>query len=299
MISVIIPTYNRGQTISKSVQSVLNQSYIDLEVIIIDDGSTDNTEKIILELEDSRISYYKNTSNIGACGSRNKGIEIAKGEFIAFQDSDDEWLPEKLKEQINFLKKVDCDVVFCSMERLLGKKKEIYPPYNPNNNSDLYKQLLYENCTSTQTLLGKSYVFKKITFDEGMPRFQDWELMLRITADYSVKHLNKVLVKSYIQKDSISLNSSSAISGLEMIYRIHEEAIVRNKKIHAGFNIKIAEYMLANGENPDKYYKKVYQLNSSIKFFLFYVLCNVSLHKLLFKIKQVYFRVKLNTKVRS
>jgi glycosyltransferase involved in cell wall biosynthesis len=292
LISVIIPTYNREKTIKESVQSVLNQSYNDFEIIIIDDGSTDNTEKLVLELEDSRISYYKNPSNIGACGSRNKGIEIAKGEFIAFQDSDDEWLPEKLKEQINFLKKVDCDVVFCSMERLLGNKKEIYPPYNPNNKSDLFKQLLYENCTSTQTLLGKSYVFKKINFDEGMPRFQDWELMLRITADYSVKHLNKVLVKSYIQKDSISLNSSSAITGLKKIYNFHKETILAENKINSRFQIKIAEYMLNNGENPKKYYRKAYKLSFSIKLFLFYVLCSVSLHQFLFKIKLSYFRFR-------
>ena len=289
MISVIIPSYNREDTIERSIQSVLNQTYSNFEIIVVDDGSTDNTEKIVTDLKDSRISYYKNVTNIGACGSRNFGIKMAKGDYIAFQDSDDEWLPEKLKEQINFLIKIDCDLVFCSMERLLGKNKEVYPPYTPDNKSDLFKQLLYENCTSTQTLLGKKKVFKNIKFNEKMPRFQDWELMLRISPVYSVKHLNRVLVKSYIQNDSISLNSESAISALKIIYDIHKDSIVANKNINIGFNTKIAEYMLANGSNPKKYYRKACKLNFSIKLFLFYLICSFSLHKLLFKVKQNYF----------
>jgi glycosyltransferase involved in cell wall biosynthesis len=289
MISVIIPSYNRGSTIKRAIQSVLDQTYRNIEVIIVDDGSTDNTEEIVSGLKNDKVFYYKNTRNIGACGSRNRGITLAKGEFIAFQDSDDEWLPEKLKKQMDFFSKVNCDLVFCSMDRISDKKKEVYPPYLPDNNSSLFKQLLHENCTSTQTLLGKRKVFENIQFDESMPRFQDWEIMLRISLVYSVKHLNEILVKSYIQNDSISLNSKSAISGLKKIYEIHKEAILADEKINGEFCIKIAEYMLANGENPKEHYKKAFQLNFSIKLFLFYLICSVSLHKFLFKVKQFYF----------
>lgn len=289
MISVIIPSYNRGDTIKRSIGSVLDQTYSNLEVIIIDDGSTDNTEKIVADLKSNKVFYYKNDTNIGACRSRNRGVKMAKGEFIAFQDSDDEWLPEKLEKQMQFLKEIDCDLVFCSMERISDKKIEIYPPYLPDNNSSLYKQLLYENSTSTQTLLGKREVFENIKFDESMPRFQDWEVMLRISLVYNVKHLNSVLVKSYIQNDSISLNSNSAVFGLKKIYGIHKEAIIADKKINAEFCTKIAEYMLANGGNPKEYYKKAYNLNFSIKLFLFYLTCSISLNKFLFKLKQAYF----------
>lgn len=288
MISVIIPSYNRGDTIKRSIESVLDQTYSNLEVIVVDDGSTDNTEEIVADLKSNKLFYYKNHTNIGACGSRNRGVKMAKGEFIAFQDSDDEWLPEKLEKQMQFLNEINCDLVFCSMDRISDEKIEIYPPYFPDNNSSFYKQLLYENCTSTQTLLGKREVFENIKFDESMPRFQDWELMLRISLVYNVKHLNSVLVISYIQNDSISLNSKSAVFGLKKIYGIHKEAIIADKKINAEFCTKIAEYMLANGENPKKYYKKAYQLSLSNKIFLFYLICSISLHRFLFKVKQTY-----------
>ena len=291
MISVIIPSYNRADTIKRSVQSVLNQTYRSFEIIIVDDDSKDNTGEIISKLNDSRISYHKNNTNRGACASRNLGIEKAKGKFIAFQDSDDEWLPEKLKEQISFLTKINCDLVFCSMERISGKKKEIYPPFTPDNKTNFFKQSLYENYTSTQTILGKREVFEKIKFDERMPRFQDWELILRISRDYNIKFIDKVLVKSYIQENSISLNSGSAVSALKIIYDIHKDTIIANKKINQRFHIKIAEYMLANGKNPKKHYKKAYQLIFSIKLFLFYIACSASLNKFLFKVKQSYFRL--------
>ncbi|KOY50664.1 Glycosyl transferase family [Polaribacter dokdonensis DSW-5] len=294
MVSVIIPSYNRGSTIKLAIQSVLDQTYKNIEVIVIDDGSTDNTEEIILELNSDKVSYYKNAKNIGACGSRNRGINLAKGDYIAFQDSDDEWLPEKLERQLEFLSEEDCDIVSCSMQRIEGKKNEIYPPYVPENNSNSFNQLLFENFTSTQTILGKKKVFENYNFDERMPRFQDWELMLRISLFFNLKHLNKVLVKSYLQVNSISLNAKSAIAGLKLIYNIHKEAIEKNKSIEARFNLKIAEYMLANGENPKKYYKKTYDLSKSSKILLFYLMSKLSLNKLLFYFKKQYFSFKNN-----
>lgn len=286
MISIIIPTFNRGNTIKRSIESVLNQTYKDIEVVVIDDCSTDNTYEIIKEIKDRRIYYYKNKNNLGACFSRNFGVSIARGEYIAFQDSDDEWLPGKLNEQEKFLNEMTCDIVFCSMLRISEKKKEIYPPYTPDNTSDLYRQLLIENCISTQTVFGKREAFEKTKFDERMPRFQDWELMLRMSRIYNIKYLNKVLVRSFIQKNSISINPKSAITALNIIYKNHYEEIVADNKINAIFHLKLAEYMLAHGENPKSYYKRTYELDFSIKMFLFYLICIFSLHKELFFVKK-------------
>ncbi len=98
LVSVILPTYNRGKLVSKSINSVLNQSYNNFELIIVDDGSTDQTEKIINSFNDNRIVYLKHNYNKHASAARNTGIAKSKGEFIAFLDDDDQWLPKKIRK---------------------------------------------------------------------------------------------------------------------------------------------------------------------------------------------------------
>lgn len=105
LVSIVMPSYNTGKLISRSIQSVQNQTYYNWELIIVDDCSTDNTDKIIQSfLEDSRIRYLRNTKNSGAAISRNRALREAKGRWIAFLDSDDLWMPEKLQKQISFMK---------------------------------------------------------------------------------------------------------------------------------------------------------------------------------------------------
>lgn len=99
-VSVIIPTYNRAHLIGRAIKSVLNQTYKDFEIIIVDDGSTDKTEEVVKDFKDERVRYIRREKNKGGSAARNTGIKAARGEYIAFQDSDDEWLPEKLEKQM-------------------------------------------------------------------------------------------------------------------------------------------------------------------------------------------------------
>jgi len=103
-VSVIIPTYNRAHLVGRSIQSVINQTYQDFEIIVVDDGSTDNTEDIIKEFQkkDKRIKHIKHNKNKGGSAARNTGIRAARGEYIAFLDSDDEWMPTKLEKQTSY-----------------------------------------------------------------------------------------------------------------------------------------------------------------------------------------------------
>ena len=112
-ISVIIPTYNRGESIIESINSVLKQTYHNLEIIIIDDGSTDNTELLISNLNDYRIKYIKLNENKGASFARNEGIKIASGKYITFQDSDDLYHLDKIEIQYKNLIKKKSDFDFC------------------------------------------------------------------------------------------------------------------------------------------------------------------------------------------
>lgn len=107
LVSIIMPSYNTAQYIEESIQSVRMQTYTNWELIIVDDCSTDNTDEVVREIQDSRIKYMKNEKNSGAAESRNRALREAKGKWIAFLDSDDLWYPEKLEKQIAFMKKND------------------------------------------------------------------------------------------------------------------------------------------------------------------------------------------------
>src|SRR4030042_5052103 len=102
-VSIIIPTYNRAHLVMRAINSVLDQSFQDFEIIIVDDASRDNTEKMVSGIRDKRIFYIRHEKNRGGSAARNTGIKQARGEYIAFLDSDDEWLPEKLEKQLKVL----------------------------------------------------------------------------------------------------------------------------------------------------------------------------------------------------
>ena len=135
LISVVIPCYNRVDVILPCIQSVLSQSYGDIEIIVADDGSTDGTEKLFDQLTDARIRYCRYTPNHGACRARNFGAQRARGEYIAFQDSDDYWHTDKLQKELSALLEWNADFVFCGMNRVSPDGKKYYYPVNPFDNS--------------------------------------------------------------------------------------------------------------------------------------------------------------------
>jgi len=126
-ISIIIPTYNRANIISKAIKSCLKQTYNSIEIFIIDDCSKDNTKEVIKKINDTRIKYIKLLKHKGASYSRNVGIKKAKGTYISFLDSDDVFLPEKLKLQLNNLINHNSDLDFCQVKRIVGEHQNIIP----------------------------------------------------------------------------------------------------------------------------------------------------------------------------
>ena len=213
LISIIIPTYNRAHIIKQSIESVLNQTYNNIELIIVDDGSIDNTKEVVDSIKDERIIYVKQ-ENQGACSARNKGVDFAKGQYIAFHDSDDVWHLDKLEKQIKALKQNNADIVFCKMFVFGNFKKRIVPKN--------FKEGFLQNHSlplgiSTQTLIGKSEIFFNNKFDTNVPRLQDFELLLRIHKNYSVYCIDEPLVDYCVQKDSISEKPEKLLKAWEII----------------------------------------------------------------------------------
>ena len=222
-ISIIIPTYNREKYIVNAIKSCLKQTYKPKEIIVIDDCSKDNTKKLIKKIRDRRVEYIKLFSHKGASYSRNLGIRKAKGSYISFIDSDDAFLPEKLKKQINNLIKSNSDLDFCKVKRIFADKIDIVPnPIQENiiNNGNIYNEILNNgNFISTQAILVKKSIIEKYLFDEDMPRLQDYELLIRMLPSIKVSYTNETLVNSYMQADSISNSKLNIINAARLLLK--------------------------------------------------------------------------------
>lgn len=290
LVSVIIPTYNREKTIQKALESVLNQSYHGIEVIVSDDGSTDNTIQIVREmmLKDSRVQLIGDGKNHGACYARNQGIEIAQGEYIAFQDSDDIWKKNKIERCLKHLEEKNVDCVFHQVISMNVKNQIVAPQYDFNNCKDKMLHVLTRGAGNTQTFFAKAYVFKDIHFDERLPRSQDWEIMIRVVEKYNVYFIEEPLVEYYIMDDSISKSSKKGIFALNLIFEKHYKRYLSqyNDELMYSYNYHMGElYSLENNlKDAKKYFKKALQFKKDKSVRLKIILINFHLYKIVRKI---------------
>lgn len=164
LVSVIIPVYNASKTIEKTINSVLDQSYTNFELIAIDDCSTDNSFEILEKLssEDNRIILYRNSKNLGVAKTRNIGIDIARGEFISFLDSDDIWKASKLEKQLKYIKQKNAHICYTAYEMISNDGSNSVLRCVPKEIN--YTKLLKENVICLSTTIVKSYVLKKYPF---------------------------------------------------------------------------------------------------------------------------------------
>lgn len=283
-VSVIIPTYNRGYIIKKSIRSILNQSYKNFELIIVDDCSKDNTQEVVKSINDERIKYIKLQKNSGANKARNIGIQSAKYELIAFHDSDDEWHENKLEKQIKYLKDYNLDLVASKYNQYVDCEfNQIIPQKNIEDN--FLEKLLQGNYIGTPTLLVKKKCLQDESFDERLPRFQDWELSIRLLKKYKFGFINESLVNAYIQKNSISKNSNIALEAFELIYKKHEAEFKTKKKIAAEMMRIIYAQSILNQNIKKEYIKESIRLSFGVKNFIFYIINLFNLENMYLKLK--------------
>ncbi len=210
-VSVIIPTFNRGNLIEKSIKSVLNQTYQNFEVIVVDDGSTDNTSNVIEKINDDRIKYIKLNNNKGASNARNIGIKKARGKYISFQDSDDLFYPNKLEKQLQNIINKKSNLDFCKIKVIFNKTYSYFYPNKRQEKSILcgkiFDELISEgNFISTQSMFVERNFMRKFFFDINMPRLQDFDVILRMIPKVKISYTETVLVDLHIQNDSVTLS---------------------------------------------------------------------------------------------
>lgn len=226
-VSVIIPTYNRANIIMRSIESVISQSYVYIEIIIVDDNSTDNTEEVIKNIEDERIIYKKLNKRMGPANARNIGVKLAKYDLIAFQDSDDVWKRDKLKVQIAYMEKNKIfDMVYCPfMHKGIKSFKIPADIYSKNDlEGEIYKGLLKENKIGTPTMLIRKEKFEKVGgFNVDLKAYEDWEFAIRFAQKYQIGYVDKILVEAYSSSDGVNSNERNKARALFYILEKYDE----------------------------------------------------------------------------
>jgi len=185
-VSVIIPTYNRAQCIKRAIQSVIDQTFRDVEIIVVDDGSTDDTEESVKSISDQRISYIRCEMNRGSGAARNEGLKVAQGNYIAFLDSDDEWLPAKLSRQVERMDAEPPQVGVCLCGARIFKNGDLnspvaYVPKNAWEHGTFRRFVMGRIMFLTPTVLFRRACLAKIgLMVPEMRRNQDVEFLLRL-----------------------------------------------------------------------------------------------------------------------
>jgi glycosyltransferase involved in cell wall biosynthesis len=248
LVSVIIPTHNRARLLPAAVASALNQSFRDLEIIVVDDASTDGTTDVRRQFLDSRLRWLRHESPRGGAAARNSGIVQCRGEYVAFLDDDDEWHPDKLARQMEvFAKNADKSaavytgyvVIDAVTGRIIGRK-------TPAKRGDLYPDLLAGNCIGgTSCMVLKRACLDRIgLFDERLPSFQDYDLWMRISREFQFDYVADPLVKYFVHPKKIWTDSDALLRGLEIMLEKYGRSPTFRKycsRLYLSVGVKLCE----------------------------------------------------------
>lgn len=252
--SVILPTYNRVKFIKNAINSVLNQTFIDFELIIIDDGSTDNTQNVVKSFNDQRIKYvYQNNSERSA--ARNNGIEHAKGEWICFLDSDDEYQPNHLRELAKFIEDIKPSpgliaTGITTHQEEAGKRKEFL-----NLNNRILLEIGSKFLIPSQVCVHRS-ILENVRFDVRFRLWEDTHLWLRIAAQYPVYQMEEYTVIQHIHEQG------TVVQGMKKI-RLKEVG----QYISAVQDLRDNHVALFKGKLPENYFN--HYIDSKYRMYLY------------------------------
>lgn len=230
-ISVIIPAYNSEKTIAHTINSVLNQSFTDLELIVINDGSQDSTLDIIKQIQDPRIKVFS-YSNAGGNVSRNRGLNLAVGEFVSFLDADDLWMPDKLESQLKALEEnLTAKVAYSWTDYIDANGEFVLSGKRINVNGDVYESLLVSNFleNGSNPLIYRTALITLGGFDESLAAAQDWDMWLRLASKFNFVCVPSVKILYRISANSVSSNlvrqEKACLQLLERAYKERPSAL--------------------------------------------------------------------------
>lgn len=222
LVSIIITAYNRANCIERAINSCLKQTYKNIEILIVDDASTDNAQEIVQSIYDTKVSYFRHSQNRGPAGARNTGLKNAHGQYIAFLDSDDEWLPEKIEKQVSIFKTLDQDIGLVFTNGYDEAQKKTFFPlgiksgvaFNPKRDNFYPLRILISPPSSW--LLPIKTVKETGYFDESMYNWDDGDYLARVAYKYPLYFLNENLVTWHASSTHVNVISQNLIKGKEI-----------------------------------------------------------------------------------
>lgn len=235
VFSIVIPTYNRALLIMKTIESIVNQTFTDFELIIVDDGSTDSTEEVVLAIKDNRIKYYKK-KNEERGAARNYGVSKSSGDYLVYFDSDDIMYQDCLATAYEFINKNNPDIFHIAYEIRNSNNKLLQ---EINNLKNINQLLIKGNPLSCINVFIRANLAKEELFieDRTMAGFEDWELWLRMTTKYKILYVNKVsaCLMNHDDRSVLQIDKDKLIQRTEEFMAV----VLSNKNITQYYNNKL------------------------------------------------------------
>ena len=231
LISIITPTYNCAQFIGETMKSVINQTYTNWEMIIVDDASNDNTEEVVKSIKDERIKYIRLKENSGAATARNIAMENASGKFMAFLDSDDIWIKDKLEKQVKFMIDNNYNFTCTAYEKMNEKGDSLNKVFKPKKKAD-YNRILLDCPVGNSTVMYNVSNLGKFQVPNIRKRNDDALWLQILKKEKFIYGMPDILMKYRIRNNSISSNKLSLVKYHWYLYRKIEHLSVIRSVFH-------------------------------------------------------------------
>jgi glycosyltransferase involved in cell wall biosynthesis len=250
-VSVIIPTYNRPDYLSSAIASVYAQSFKHFEIVVVDDASTEDARSIVNRYNDGRIKYIVHEYREGEAGARNTGLANSHGQYIAFLDDDDEWLPQKLQLQHELLSKCPPNVgaVYAAVLCVSGDTGHILRQIIPEKKGYIYDDMVGNVVGMPSSMFLRRACFDRVgLFDKSIVYGTDYDMWIRISKHFCFEHIRDPLVKYRVHPNRMTNNVGLRIRGLEALMEKHRELFSTNKQIFSQHYLEYAHLCRKNGD---------------------------------------------------
>jgi|AntDeeMetagen134_2_1112570.scaffolds.fasta_scaffold05685_2 glycosyltransferase involved in cell wall biosynthesis len=249
-VGIVLPCYNEEQWIAGAIDCVLDQSYENFELVVVDDGSTDDTGAIVQEFDDPRVRYVPQT-NRGDAGARNKGLDSLETEFYAFIDADDRWHPNKLQRQIEVLDSTDAKLVHANARYIDADGKELgkhhdEPPTTAEDRHQFLRSLFLNNVICTSSVVCHHSAIDEKRFDEDLYANSDHDMWLRVAENHRITYVDEILLQYRIHDGNISKNYENLFEDRKAVTETFSQ---RNESVEDLVNQKLSDIYLTYGIN--------------------------------------------------
>lgn len=247
LVSVLLPTRNRLAFLGASIGSVLSQDYGDLELIVVDDDSSDGTTEYLSSLTDPRLRVLRNSSSLGPAGARNRAIEVAAGELIAFQDSDDIWRAGKLRRQVDALQEAgpECVVAYGPMD--MPGVGRIPGPCDEQRSGDLRSVLVRYNIVGLPTAIVRADALHSGgQFDRRLHRLEDWDIFLSLSKIGTFAYTDELLIDIGVGNERVSSREPEYYDALTLVLHKHADLFRSQPILRAAHRLQLARRAAAD-----------------------------------------------------